>query len=364
VRLWVAGLLLLGSVTLADQPQPPRVRITSPQPDATVADAAFPLAVHGAVEPGLSPVRSWELSVGVVGRVPRRVEYGTAAVSDGPMATLRLGNRLRLRPGLRYALVLEAIDSEGRTARTVVHFRVSRLGFARIPVPDRFDEGGFHQSISRSGTRIVVERTGRDERNELHNTVWLVDTSTRELRPVARGFDPALSGDGRRIFFVPEIAPGTRATLYDVETQRERTIFRAFLPGVLNADGSRFTSLVNFATNEIPNAGRGLFELDLDTRTTTRISQGPLPQFVDDFAISSDGPYTAFSSATPLDPTATTGDRSQVFRYDERSGALRQLTNRVAPTARAYAPELSAVFSSTDASATPDRTPWNRRTLN
>ncbi|MDX2165759.1 MAG: hypothetical protein SF182_01795 [Deltaproteobacteria bacterium] len=340
--LWVAGCLLLSSVTLAGEPLAPRVEIASPQSDAILADDALPFAVRGTIQLGASPLRSWELSVGLPGKSARRLAHGDTPVTDATLASLRLGNRLRLRPGLRYALTLDATDTDGRTAQSVAYFRISRIRFARVPVPDRFDQGGFNQAISRAGTRIVVERTGRDANNDLHNTVWLFDTTTRELRAVALGFTPALSGDGRQILFVPESAPGTRATLYNVDSERQQTIFRAFLPGTLNNDGTLFTSLVTFGTAEVPEAGRGVFVLDLDTQRTTRISQGPLPQYVDDLTVSSDGPYTAFSSATPLDPTATTGEQAQVFLYDDRSQSLRQVSNRQAPTARAYAPALSA----------------------
>ena len=299
--------------------------------------------MRGTVRAGTNPLRAWRLTVQRDGaRTSREIAKGTDAILDGALATLRLGRAMRLRPGHRYTATLRATDAAGRSSEVTTHFRIPRLLFSRIPLPDRFDEGGYDHVISGDGTRIALTRVGLNDIGGHQTNIWLFDTATRELLELENGDSPTLSADGKVLLFWDLDEGIFLGALYNIVTKKRTGVRRAYFPGFVDAHAKRFTSISSVATRDVPDSGRGVFVLDIASENITRISQGPLPQYVDELAISSEGPFTAFTSATPFDPTASTGDHSQVFLYDERDRSLRQLTNRDDPTVAAAGPTLSA----------------------
>jgi hypothetical protein len=215
--------------------------------------------------------------------------------------------------------------------------------FVRIPVPEPYSVGSYSASSSADGTRLAFATSGSLNVVETGGA-WLYDVKAHQLRVIRGGVAPLISGNGRFLYYYDFDAFVSTPDFWreDLTTGRRQSLrSQVDIPqfgvykGIIDDAGERIAFLRYFSSATTAN----LFEFATDS--TRRISLGPLPHEVTEVALSRDGQTAAFVSANALDPSVSTNGLLQVFIYDDRTQAIRQLTGRD-DDGGAYAVRLSA----------------------
>jgi subtilisin family serine protease len=331
----------------------PVAEIMTPRNRAKVWNWQFPLSVQGnALAPGAG-LRGWRLELREqdTGEVTE-IRSNTSQVTDGTLGMLELS---QVQLGKWYVLDLTVEDMAGNTANDTKTFLVPNPLFGVIPFPNSL--GAQNLTLSADGTRVALTDT-----SDAFGGVWLYDTLTRELRPVATGFGVVsgwLTGDGRLLSydgFLPDGSdchpPLTIPTgiLYDVDSTSYICLPLNVGPGPMDAHGQRiaFTSTYRLdPTVDDQDGSYEVFVYDVHANTVRQITRGPNGPYPDTEAevrgvtISQDGGRVAFTGIVDLDPTASTGGDPQVFLYDYASETVRQLTGRAGTPPYGVCPSLS-----------------------
>jgi hypothetical protein len=160
--------------------------------------------------------------------------------------------------------------------------------------------------------------------------IWLSRTATNNAIPLA----PAISRDGRRVAFTgPDAPPGTARSLYiyDTATGTFQTVKH---PVSATYDPSLEEVAISADGEHVAWISEGqLYLYDVASQTESLISTAPdgtpANSEVSDISISDNGSVVLFTStATNLSP-GTSGDASELYRWDRTAGNVALLSTSV-----------------------------------
>lgn len=315
----------------------PVAEITVPENRGKVWERNYPLAVRGSAQSLRAPLRQWCLRIRPQdSHASKTLACGTVDVLSNTLSTI--DESTGLDPGKQYVLELSVEDVAGNVAEDRKTFLVPDPQYAVVPAPSPFEGGGAIVALSSDGTRLAVQA------NQIgaNSVVWLYDSASREIGPVAEGMEPYLSPSGGVLAYAGKMPPDPLTdftvlyavgahtyTALDLETH---SIFSPVV-GPLDAEGKRmvFSSRLDL-TGDNPEGHLQAFFFDLPggpVRRIVRIPGGvPGVNALNDLQISHDGSRGAFLSAADLDPFSSAHGVEQAFLYDDQTQTIRQLSGR------------------------------------